>query len=344
MERESLENPLPNFMVCVRNVRSNGKFGSEPGPTRYLLVPSRETPHPEEHRLDRDKWLAELRRRADLGPSEIADPKNPYSRYTRGDVLIFVHGYNNSQERVLQRQDLLRGNLSKFGFAGAVVSFDWPSADSALNYLEDRSDARKTADELADDAIRLLALAQRAQDELHCDIDVHLLAHSTGAYVVREAFYYAAQSRPLSRVNWNVSQVAFIGADVARKSLSMRDNKSASLFEHSTRITNYQNPYDRALKLSNVKRLGAQPRIGRVGTPEDTSDCVVNVNVGNHWKGLREPELDVGDWSHSWHFHDLTFAEDLAATLAGDEDRRVIRTRKESASGLELRRPRTGAP
>ena len=330
----------PNFVVCVRNVRkSNGGFGSEPGATRYLLIPPGETPDPEEHVLARAEWLAKLRRRAARPKPENPDPKSRYSSYTRGDVLIFVHGYNNSQQKVLERHELLQENLRKFGFAGAVASFDWPSADSALNYLEDRSDARSTADQLTDDGIRLLAFAQRAQDEQECDIDVHLLAHSTGAYVVREAFYYASQSRPLARVNWNVSQVAFIGADIARRSLSARDRKSEPLFEHSTRITNYQNPFDRVLKLSNVKRLGAQPRIGRVGVPDGAPDSVVNVNSGAHWKDLRKPKKRTGNWSHSWHFHDLTFAEDLAATLAGDDDRHVIRTRRRTSDGLVLRRP-----
>ena len=130
---------------------------------------------------------------------------------------------------------------------------------------------------------RYLAFAQRNQDDEQCDIDVHLLGHSTGAYVIREAFYEASQSRPISRINWNVSQVAFIGGDIARSSMSANNGKSKALFEHAVRITNYQNPFDSALKMSNVKRLGLSPRIGRVGLSNDAPDVAVNVNVGQHW-------------------------------------------------------------
>jgi hypothetical protein len=38
--------------------------------------------------------------------------------------------------------------------------------------------------------------------------------------------------------------------------------KSQVLFRHATRITNYQNPFDSALKMSNVKRLGSAPIVG----------------------------------------------------------------------------------
>jgi esterase/lipase superfamily enzyme len=54
-----------------------------------------------------------------------------------------VHGYNNSQETVLKRQRKLQRGLERNGFDGVVVSFDWPSANNVLNYLEDRRDAKK---------------------------------------------------------------------------------------------------------------------------------------------------------------------------------------------------------
>ena len=195
-------------------------FGSEPDLTRYLEVPDNETPHPEKHIQDRDVWLRNVRSRASLG-SNSRQGKNPVSGYTAGDILVFVHGYNTSITKVMERHNQLQQLLRTKGFCGAIVTYDWPSADHALNYLEDRSDARKTAHLLVEDGIRFLALAQRRQDEDHCDIDVHLLGHSTGAYVIREAFYEASGSRTLARINWNVSQIVFIGGDIAKSSLGL---------------------------------------------------------------------------------------------------------------------------
>ena len=329
-----------NFVICTRNALENAdgewEFGSEPGTTRYLEVPDDQEPNPQTHLLDRHVWLKELRERATVG-AHSKDHKNPMANFATGDILIFIHGYNNSPSVVMTRHNLLQKQLSEAGFKGATVSFDWPSAEFALNYLEDRSDARATSESLVRDGIRILAFAQREQEEEKCDIDIHLLGHSTGAYVIREAFYLASQSRSVERINWNVSQIAFIGGDVARSSLSSGDCKSQALFLHSARITNYQNPYDSALKLSNVKRLGLKPRIGRVGIPDDAPESIVNVNVGPYWRGLDPNQSGAsGNWSHSWHFDDETFANDLVQTLAGDVDRNAISTREFRPEGLTL--------
>ena len=61
---------------------------------------------------------------------------------TTGDIVFYVHGYNNSQKTVLERQRKLQRGLESNGFAAVVVSFDWPSADNVLNYLEDRHDVK----------------------------------------------------------------------------------------------------------------------------------------------------------------------------------------------------------
>ena len=337
---------LSNFVISVRNVeRRKGKepaFGNEPGPTRYLEVPDGEAPHPEKHKKPLSEWLKRVVERAEVGRREET-PGSPVGGYAFGDVIVFVHGYKNSTAAVMHRHDLLQKRLGEQGYEGAIVSFDWPSATTTLNYLEDRSDARTTADRLVTDGIAVLARNQLAQDRNECDIDVHLLGHSTGAYVIREGFYLAEQNRSISRVNWMVSQVALIGGDIARSSMSASDSKSGALFRHAIRITNYQNPHDAALQISNVKRVGAAPRVGRVGLPDDAPGNVVNVNVGDHWRSLDEKASQAeGNWSHSWHFDDPVFAEDLFRTILGHDDRSVIRTRVVENGQLVLRTPRVG--
>ncbi len=334
-----------NFLISVRNAEGSNVeppyFGNEPGPTLYLEVPDGVDPHPEEHRLDRDVWLKKVLKRAEAGKHS---ERHPLKGYSYGDILIFVHGYNNAISDITARHDLLQKNLSKKGFNGAIISYDWPSAEATLNYLEDRSDAKATASRLVKDGIAILAKNQLEQEENKCDIDVHLLGHSTGAYVIREGFYEARQHRTISRGNWHVSQIMLIGGDIARKSLSRDDSKSQALFTHAARITNYQNPFDSALKISNVKRLGMAPRVGRVGLPDDAPGNIVNINVGDHWEGLNEKDSEAkGNWSHSWHFGDPHFSEDLLHTIQGDIDRHKIPTRTVVNGELTLR-PKKRAP
>ena len=246
-----------------------------------------------------------------------------------GDILVFVHGYNNDQEIVLRRHKQIKKDLAELGYRGAVVSFDWPSDDRALNYLEDRSDANQTALKLVVDCIQPFSIIQRSA----CEINVHMLAHSTGAYVVREAFDDADDRRKVAESSWTVSQILFVAADVSSNSMKANDSKSSSIYRHCVRLTNYFNPYDAVLKLSNIKRIGVAPRAGRVGLPEDASASAVNVNCGDYYTKHESKMKAVGVKSHSWYFGDKTLAKDMAFTLLGDIDRHVIPTRIRNAAG-----------
>lgn len=252
-------------------------------------------------------------------------------RVLGGDVLIFVHGFNNSMSAVMARHDLLQTRLKKAGFDGVIISFDWPAADSALNYLEDRSDARATAKHLVDGGIRVLSDMQLRQRTDQCEINVHLLGHSTGAYVIREAFVRADHDADIALVNWTVSQVMFIGGDISASSIV--NGKSNCLHRHSARITNYSNPFDSVLKLSNAKRVGLAPRVGRVGVPDGAEDKFVDVDCGDHWDSGKKKD------PHSWHFDDALVTKDMALTMVGDIDRWRIPTRTVRDGRLVLQKP-----
>ena len=316
---------MSDFVVSVRNIKKKAgalAFGNEPGPSSFLIVPAKEkTPKPD-HSIDQDRWVLNVLKEAISGKNEITGKP-------MGDILVFIHGYNNSQEVVLQRHRRLEADLKKAGYRGAVISFDWPSAQSSLNYLEDRDDAQDTSKMLRDDCISLFSNQQAAG----CEINVHLLAHSTGAYVIRHAFAKADEKTAIKNIPWTVSQVVFIGGDISSRSLSAEDSKSESLYRHCVRLTNYQNPFDSVLKLSNTKRIGLSPRVGRVGLPENAHPKAVNVNCGRHFSQLDEAVLTKGEdyygnFKHSWHIGDETFARDLLYTITGDIDRKEIPTRK----------------
>ena len=247
---------------------------------------------------------------------------------------MFIHGYNNDQAIVMKRHRRLQADLWAEGFRGLVVSFDWPSADSTLNYLEDRWDAAQTAIELVTACAMPLAKGRQSG----CETNVHLLGHSTGAYVIREAFYHARKKGTLHRGNWKVSQIAFVGGDIASGSLAENDSISAAMFARSLRTTNYSNRFDKVLKVSNAKRLGLRPRAGRVGVPADSHPSVVNVDCSAFFERLDpEKQPSHGTFCHSWHIGNRVFARDLASVLHGGIDRHSIPTRKQEVGALVLR-------
>lgn len=317
------------FVMCARNIQK-GAFVAEPGPSLYLLVPEGEVPSPKHAVKDSEQWFNRLRIAATWGK----DARNAAS--DRGDLLVFVHGYNQDQEMVMNRHAQLKRDLTSVGYKGEVLSFDWPSEDMAINYMEDRHDAKITAMQLVTDGIRALSRQQAP----NCTINIHLLGHSTGVYVIREAFDDADDAHLINN-SWTVSQIIFIGGDISASSMREGDSSTESLYRHCARITNYSNLYDSVLKLSNAKRLGVAPRVGRVGLPDDASARAVNIDCSEYF-GVLESDEDVrrvdqvaqyGSFNHSWHIGNRVFAHDLFETIKGDLDRSVIPTRSVGQDG-----------
>lgn len=262
----------------------------------------------------------------------------------RGDLLFLVHGYNLSVAEVIQRHRRLQEDLMALGFKGVLVSFDWPSDDKALAYLPDRHRAKESALRLVSDGIAYLS----AQQTPACAINIHVFGHSTGAYVVREAFD-DADDRALPNPSWTVSQVLLAAGDVSAASMAAGNSASASLHRHCLRLTNYASRYDQVLDLSNVKRLGVSPRVGRSGLPGNAPPQAVNVDCTAYYEKLAEepssiaaedqPHGFVGTKSHSWYFGNRTFTRDLFGVVIG-EDRTVIPTRAVAPNGsLVLEKP-----
>lgn len=306
---------MPDYFLSVRRVR-RGDFIAEPGPTRFLKIPDGEEPVPT-HAIARKHWVDDVIAAGHTGINE-------HTGEDCGDIAVFVHGYNTSPADVARRHRALRLGLDAAGYRGALVSFDWPSDDRAINYLEDRVDGKLTALTLVSDGLSLLATTQRRG----CRHNVHVIAHSMGAYVVREAFDDADDRPALAANNWNVSQLCLVGADVSSRSLADDDSRSRSLYRHATRVTNYHNPYDSVLKLSNVKRAGVAPRAGRRGLPDNAPERAFDVDCGaRHQSHYRD------DNGHSWYFGDTAFVSDLAATLSGDTHATVTAARRYGADG-----------
>ena len=320
---------MTDYVICVRRIK-NGKFiaePSEPGNTRFLEVPDSSGDIALGHEnTAKKKWTLKV-----LKAAENGTPHTP--GHICGDILLYVHGFNTETGEMLRRHRKIKSKLAAAGFKGAVVSFDWPSDNKAINYIEDRWDAKKTALKLVEQGIRRFVAYQRDD----CDINVHILAHSMGTYVVREAFDDADDVANIASVSWSVSQVMIIGGDVSAQSLGANKSKSSSLYRHTVRLTNYFNPYDDVLKLSNVKRVGVSPRVGRIGLPAVVPQKAVNVNCGGYYDTNKGNFAGTKYAGHNWYFDDNKFFKDVFHTIKGDIDRDMIPTRdKHSDGGLHF--------
>jgi len=318
--------------MTVREVRRDGTWGPDPDKIRWLRVPGRQSPTAKHEDKDGDAVINDIM--ASAGANEHRDAQNQPA----GDLLVFVHGFNNSPEEVVTRHRKIKANLRTFGYKGEVLSFDWPCDQTATAYLDDRSRARETARLLVTDCISKFAARARlaGMTDEGCNLNIHILAHSMGTFVVREAFAQTSDFTSINNSPWLVNQAAFISGDISSDTMCETDRDARAIARRVMRLTNYYNPFDSVLSISNAKRLGTQPRAGRVGLPTERHRRFVDLRCGEHYES-KYSKLDIG-YSHSFWFDDATFYRDFAYNISGEIDRSYIPTRYTAEDGvLELK-------
>ena len=314
---------MSSFILCTRDkVSGEDNFGGGSGSASYLEVPDTENvPRPSHKVGGVRQWLDDIVKQA-IPPG-----------VTKGnelDVVFFVHGYNTSSEEALKRQRLVESEMLQRGFRCMVIGFDWPTAGSALAYEYDRSKAQETATVLVRGGI--IPFTKYTLN--NCPINVHLMAHSMGGFVVREAFRSVDLLRDASLSNdWRIGQVVLFAADLSSDSFGANNAEMLPLFNHCGRLTNYFSGFDEALAVSNAKNIDISSRVGRVGMPPDTPghEKAVDVNCGPRYAAIpasdRVFKVIDGMVSHSWYLEDEVWYDDLKYTLQGNVDRNSIPTR-----------------
>lgn len=316
---------MPNYILSTRAM-SKGAFMPEPGrKSLFLEVPEGKpiAGSITRFKIKGHQWLERVQTTADTRAGRRASEA--------GDVLVFVHGYNHSLEEIRQRHELLQADLAAEGWRGLVVSFDWPN-DPERDF-DDRTEAAEIANSLVTSGLGLIIKGQNRG----CQTNVHLLGHSTGAFVIMEAFAAAEKKAEFYKNDWRIGQVVFIGGDVSARSLNLEAQAAEPMFRRIMRLTNYQNGFDDVLGMS--KRVETEPRVGRVGLTENAHPKAVNVDCSDFFANLdpaSQPNK-LGWWNHSWHIGNRVFARDLAMTLEGRIDRNYLPTRERRNNELTLR-------
>jgi len=192
------------------------------------------------------------------------------------DVLVYIHGYNVSWASAvgsaLSFQEMLNQSRDRDPSQGVlVVLFTWPSDGMALpfvSYKSDRTDARGSGYAIGRGFLKLadylVMLRDRSRGgERLCDQDIHLLCHSMGNYVLRNALERMALFTPRSVLPRIFEHVFLCAADVDDNVLEP-DQEMGSLHELARSISVYHNRGDTALHVSDYTK-GNPDRLGTSG-------------------------------------------------------------------------------
>ena len=222
----------PNELRLVRITKEGARFRSELLTDKLTRAEVRELKR--RHHLDldeREDWFASLRVACEL----MAEAAR-----TRRHLLIFVHGYNNDMQDVLETAETLQTLYNVI-----VLPFSWPAngggpVSGTAAYLSDKQDARVSMDALnrfldkvhflyealtaarraflwrqaeADDAGRGNHEAIQARfaelQAADCRVTVNLMCHSMGNYVLK----YALQPTSGAAARLIFDNVSLVAAD-----------------------------------------------------------------------------------------------------------------------------------
>jgi esterase/lipase superfamily enzyme len=168
---------------------------------------------------------------------------------TPGDVMVFVHGFNNKEKDAVTRAKTLVNAIS---FRGVPVAFTWPSFGGGWGtryYLYDLQSSTFSRDEL-------VALLQSLASEGAVG-RIHLVGHSMGCWLAMEALRQtsiAQQANVLSKL----SSIILLAPDIDE---DVFDSQVAAIGPLARRIAVFAGTDDRALAVSAA--LAAAPRLGK---------------------------------------------------------------------------------
>ncbi len=118
-------------------------------------------------------------------------------------VVIFVHGWEESEENVKERLNRVKLSLENNSFIHPLIGFSWPSNT-------DWYDARSIA---AENGPKLANLIFNVKNECP-DTDIRLLAHSLGARVVLSSLDSLHENQTWNNNNFAIKSVDLLGAAI----------------------------------------------------------------------------------------------------------------------------------
>ena len=245
------------------------------------------------------------------------------------DTLIFIHGFNVSFNGGIRAASSMVQNFSGKEIDNAtginVSLFSWPSDGLMvpwLSYASDRRDAAASGPAFARGLLKISQFLRSLRGRDACNQRVHLLAHSMGNYVLRNALQTMI-SETAGRLPNLFHHIFLVAPDEDDDAFEV-DYKLRRLPEIGKWIHVYFNRQDTALSISD-RTKGNPGRLGADGArlPFQLPGRVTQVDCTRVVHGVVE---------HSYYLETPAVVNDIAAVLSGTDaheipDRKFLRDR-----------------
>lgn len=228
----------------------------------------------------------------------------------RRDVLIYVHGFNQSFQQAALDSARLADAVK---FRGETILFTWPSKAALLDYIYDRESAMWSRDALESMLVELIR---------HPAVNnIHLVAHSMGTMLSVEALRQL-HARLGESASLKIGAIVLAAPDIDIDVFSSSVRRIGSL---AGRITVLTAANDRALGILNKLAGG----IARVGTAEKERLEELGLRV-----------IDASQFAGSGINHDLFLSNDKVR----EQVRRAIQEAERSGIAIRAGEMVIGSP
>jgi esterase/lipase superfamily enzyme len=259
------------WMISNRNVKGSS-LGSDRDRLRFWTCPDgggvKKLSNWSEQ--SRDRFKTALVAAANRFPTKTQEQHEDQKH-----VTIFVHGYNSSwQDAAGRYQSIVDGLFTGPDGLGLCILFTWPSDGHVYDYLPDREDARKSADDFADVLSALYdwlldQQAATAEDGKACRAKTSVIAHSMGNYVLQCAMQtvWTRKNRPLlvSLINQLLMVAADVDNDIFKTGENVGSGDGEGIANLTYRVTALYSGMDQVLGVAaGLKHFGKR-RLGRSG-------------------------------------------------------------------------------
>jgi pimeloyl-ACP methyl ester carboxylesterase len=211
-------------------------------------------------------------------------------------LVVFVHGFGDDADKVLSRHNSIRRNLP-LDEEFTLVSFDWPAGNNPDRPIDGYTADKKNATTIAP---KLLDFLQILQLNGFTNTNIHLLAHSMGAYVTETAFQV--------KNSVTVYHVVMAAADVDRNNYKVGSAFLTTFLSHCVDLTVYWSTEDKALWDSIKVIKNPYIPLGLRGYPEGdlpTKDKRRSLQCTDYFNvRVKDGPIPPGEelaWSHVWY-------------------------------------------